>query len=277
MRPNVPQNTEPPTSKPANSEPRQAPEVHPPILQTELRPSRAHPKGGGATTFNRRRAVFVLSQIDEILAWQHEVERELETRGIELGRYLCEVRDQQYYRLDNIRSFDEFLEKRFPQSRRKAYYVMAVYEQLPREAHRDVKRIGWTKARELVRIARREGRKLNRALWVHKATVLPREEFKREVERHLTGRDPEPREMIYFQVYKRQLPVIEQALEAASAVLGGRKSRGTSLEFISADFVANVDKQCLDPGTLSDLIRRFFVLLPAAERRELMNVLAKCV
>jgi len=270
MRPDVPQNTEPAKSSQAtNSEPRQAPRgpsANPPSQATAV--PRARPKdrsSGGAMKLNRRRAVFVLSQIDEILAWQQEVERELETRGIELGRYLCEVRDQQYYRLDNIRSFDEFLEKRFPQSRRKAYYVMAVYEQLPREAHRDVKRIGWTKARELVRIARREGRKLNRALWVHKATVLPREEFKREVERHLTGRDPEPREMIYFQVYKRQLPVIEQALEAASAVLGGRKSRGTSLEFISADFVANVDKQCLDPGTLSDLIRRFFVLLPAAK------------
>ena len=104
---------------------------------------------------------------------------------------------------------------------------------------------------------------------------MPREEFKREVERHLTGRDPEPRETIYFQVDKRQLPVIEQALEAASTVLGGRKSRGTSLEFICADFVANADKE-LNPGALSDLIRRFFALLPTAERRELLNVLAKC-
>src|SRR5579863_5726081 len=154
---------------------------------------------------------------------------------------------------------------KFPQSRRTAYYLMGVYEKLTREVHRDVARIGWTKARELVRIARKEGQKLDSALWVHKAATMPGGQFKREVERQLTGRDPEPREMIYFQVYKRQVPVIEQALEAASAVLGGRKSRGTSLEFISADFVANVDKQCLDPGTLSDLIRRFFVLLPAAK------------
>jgi hypothetical protein len=277
VRPNVPQNTEPPTSKPANSEPRQAPRgpsANPPNRVTAV--PRPHPKGGGATTFNRRRAVFVLSQIDEILAWQHEVERELETRGIELGRYLCEVREHQYYRVDKMRSFGEFLKKKFPQSRRMAYYLMAVYEKLPREIHRDVKRIGWTKARELVRIARREGRKLNRAPWVHKAASMTREQFKREVERHLTGRDPEPREMIYFSVYKRQLPVIEQALEAASAVLGGRKSRGTLLEFICADFVANAGKE-LSPGALSDLIRRFFVLLPTAERRELLNVLAKCV
>ena len=30
------------------------------------------------------------------------------------------------------------------------------------------------------------------APWVHKATELPREQFKREVERHLTGKETEP-------------------------------------------------------------------------------------
>jgi hypothetical protein len=39
---------------------------------------------------------------------------------VELGRYLCEVRAGQYWRLENLKSFDEFLERRFPESRRKA-------------------------------------------------------------------------------------------------------------------------------------------------------------
>ena len=42
--------------------------------------------------FNRRRAVFVLGKIDEILAWEQQKERERDTRFVELGRYLCEVR-----------------------------------------------------------------------------------------------------------------------------------------------------------------------------------------
>jgi hypothetical protein len=33
---------------------------------------------------------------------------------------------------ENLRSFDEFLEKRFPESWRKAYYLMAIHEHLPR-------------------------------------------------------------------------------------------------------------------------------------------------
>jgi len=35
---------------------------------------------------------------------------------------------------------------------------------------------------------------------------MPREEFKREVERHVTGQETEPHELLYFKVYKSQLP-----------------------------------------------------------------------
>jgi hypothetical protein len=61
---------------------------------------------------------------------------------------------------------------------------------------------------------------------VHKAIELPREEFKREVEKHLTGQETEPWGIIYFKVYKSQLPVIERALETAGLILGSDKSRG---------------------------------------------------
>ena len=48
---------------------------------------------------NRRWALFVLSKIDEILAWEQRKETERDTRFVELGRYLCEVRAGQYWRL----------------------------------------------------------------------------------------------------------------------------------------------------------------------------------
>ena len=78
---------------------------------------------------NRRRALFVLTKIDEILAWERQKEAERDTRFVELGRYLCEVRAGQYWRVENVKSFDEFLERRFPESRRKAYYLMSIHEQ----------------------------------------------------------------------------------------------------------------------------------------------------
>jgi len=64
---------------------------------------------------NRRRALVVLSTIDEILSWEKSSDRERDTQFVELGRYLCEVRAGQYWRLDNLRSFDEYLEKKFPE------------------------------------------------------------------------------------------------------------------------------------------------------------------
>src|SRR5438105_11622407 len=56
---------------------------------------------------NRRRAQFVLTKINEILAWEQRKEVEKDTRFVELGRYLCEVRAGQYWRLENLKSFDE--------------------------------------------------------------------------------------------------------------------------------------------------------------------------
>jgi hypothetical protein len=58
------------------------------------------------------------------------------------------------------------------------------------------------------------------------------------VERYLTGKETEAWEIIYFKLYKSQLPVVERALEIAALMLGSDKSRGYSLEMICADFLA---------------------------------------
>jgi hypothetical protein len=64
------------------------------------------------------------------------------------------------------------------------------------------------------------------------------EEFKREVERHLTSNETEQWEMLYFKVCKSQLAVIEQVLEIAPLMLGGQKARSYCLKMICADFPA---------------------------------------
>src|SRR6516162_1025507 len=151
--------------------------------------------------FNRRRALFVLGKIDEILAWDKTKEAERDVRYVDLGRYLCEVRIGQYWRLENLKSFDEFLERRFPESRRKAYYIMSIHEHLPRQVRPELKQIGWAKAAELVKVARSDGHEFESAIWLHKARSLPQVEFKHEVEKHLTGKDTEPYDLITFKLY----------------------------------------------------------------------------
>jgi hypothetical protein len=132
---------------------------------------------------NRRRALFVLTKIDEILDWERRKEAERDTRWVELGQYLCEVRAGQYWRLENLKCFDEFLERRFPESRRKAYYLMSIREHLPPQARRELKGVGWTKGVELAKLAGRDRQHFDCATWLHKARQMPKEDFKQEVER----------------------------------------------------------------------------------------------
>jgi hypothetical protein len=222
---------------------------------------------------NRKRALFVLTKIDEILAWEKQKEAERDTRFVELGRYLCEVRAGQFWRLENLNSFDAFLARRFPESRRKAYYLMSIHEHLPPQARRELKEVGWTKGLELAKLARRDGQHFDCATWLHKARAMPKEDFRREVEKELTGKEEERSELIYFKVYKSQIPVIEQAIETAARMLGTDKSRGYCLEMICADFLAGAHLDNGDPEILLNSISRYYKFLPGEQQQAFLESL----
>jgi hypothetical protein len=126
---------------------------------------------------------------------------------------------------------------------------------------------------ELAKLARRDRQGFDCATWLHKARSLPKEQFKREVEKELTGRETEPWEIIYFKLYKSQIPVIEQAIETAALMLGNDKSRGYCLEMICADFLAGANLDNGDPATLLYSMTRFFKFLPGEQRQ----VFVRCV
>jgi hypothetical protein len=220
---------------------------------------------------NRRRALFVLTKIDEILSWERRREAERDARFVELGRYLCEVRARQYWRLETLKSFDEFLERRFPESRRKAYYLMSIHEHLPPQARRELKEVGWTKGLELAKLARRDGQDFDCATWLHRAREMPKERFKQEVAKELAGGETEPWEIVYFKLYRSQIPVVEQAIETAALMLGTDKSRGYCLEMICADFLAGANLENENPEILLKSALRFFKFLPGEERRAFLN------
>ena len=196
---------------------------------------------------NSKRARFVLDKIDQILGWERDSDNERDTKFVELGRYLCEVRAGQYWRLEKLKSFDDFLECRFPGSRRRAYYFMSIHEHMPKQVKSELKAIGWKKAAELVKVIRRDPEHFESAPWVHKAKSMPKEKFTDEVEKFLTG-SAEASDLLYFKVYKSQLPVIEEALEIAARMLGSDKSRGYCLEMICADFLAGANVEVADSG-----------------------------
>src|SRR5438128_10782810 len=133
-----------------------------------------------------------------------------------------------------MKSFDEFLARRFPDSRRKAYYLMSSHEYLPPQIRRELKQVGWTKAAELTKVARSDGQDFDCATWLHKARELPKEHFKHEVEKHLTGKDTE-----------------------------------YCLEMICADFLAGANLDSGHPDVLLWSVSRLFKLLPGQQQQQL--------
>ena len=218
-----------------------------------------------APKLNRKRAQELIARVDAILAWEQRVERDRETRFVELGQALCEIRARQYWRLEELGSFDEFLEKRFPGSRRKAYYWMSLFERMPKQTHPQLREIGWSKSIELTRLVRKQGERFQSATWLHKAREMPKEKFKQAVEKELTGRD-ESYDLVTFKLYKSQLSVVEQALDTAAMLLGSDKPRSYCLEMICADFLAGVHQQEGNWELVSMALLHTFKLLPREQQ-----------
>jgi hypothetical protein len=74
-----------------------------------------------------------------------------------------------------------------------------------------------------------------------------------------------------LQVYKTQVPVVEQAIETAALMLGTDKSRGYCLEMICADFLAGANLENDDPTVLLQSISRFFKFLPVDQRQTFLH------
>jgi hypothetical protein len=190
-------------------------------------------------TYDPDRAHEVIDKVDSILLWERNVDTQRDSRFIELGEHLCEIRAGQYWRAEQLRSFDDFLAKRFPDSRRKAYYLMSIHEHLqPRINPGKLRQMGWSKAAELVKVVRSDPERFDSATWLHKAEQFGKEDFKAQVESHLNGKETEASELIYFKLYKSQIPVVEEAIETAAMLLGSDRSRGYCLEMICADFLS---------------------------------------
>jgi hypothetical protein len=82
-------------------------------------------------------------------------------------------------------------------------------------------------------------------------------------------------ELIYFKVYKSQIPVIEQAIETAALMLGTDKSRGYCLEMICADFLAGASLENEDPSLLLQSMSRFFKFLPGEQQEAFLQELTE--
>ena len=210
---------------------------------------------------DKARAQQVLARIDDILRWEQRTDQQKDQKFAELGKHLCEVRNKGYWRL-GYKSFEAYLEEKFPDSRRKAYYLMSIHDQLKQIPQPEIEELGWSKALELAKVAKSEGRRFDSATWLHKAKGCTKHELKEEVHKYFTGEDYEPYEMVYFKLFESQLPIVERALYVAARMVGTERSRGYCLELVCADFLAGRTEESTPEETLL-LISRMVKLLPA--------------
>jgi len=76
---------------------------------------------------------------------------------------------------------------------------------------------------------------------------------------------------MYFKIYKRQMPVIEQALDTAALMPGSDRSRGYCLEMICADFLDGAHIENGNPKILLFSMLRLFRFLSATQKQEFLQ------
>jgi hypothetical protein len=114
------------------------------------------------------------------------------------------VRPGQYWRLESLKSFDEFLARRFRIE--KEGVLSDVYPRVSAAAgEKDLTEVGWTNGLELAKVARRDKQHLDCATWLHKGRSMPREDFRRQAGKELIGKEMVSSELICFKVYKSQI------------------------------------------------------------------------
>ena len=84
-------------------------------------------------------------------------------------------------------------------------------------------------------------------------------------------RTPHQTEIIYFKLCKSRIPVIEQALETATRMLGSDKSQGFCLELICADFLAGAHLENGDPAILLQAVSRMFDFLHDEQKQQFLE------
>ena len=139
---------------------------------------------------------------------------------------------------------------------------MSIHDHLRQIPTEEIENLGWSKALELAKVARSEGRRFDSATWLHRAKECNKRELKEEVHRYFTGEDLEPYEMVYFKLFESQLPIIERALYVAARIAGTERSRGYCLELICADFLAGRTEESTPEETLL-VIQRLVTSLPS--------------
>jgi hypothetical protein len=160
----------------------------------------------------------------------------LDTCYYELGGLLREVFHRQYYLELGFDHFEDYLRETLEFSRRKAFYLMSIWEKASELniSPKKLRRIGWTKMKEIVRVATPE----DLTVWLARAEQLTTQELQALITQNEAANEVPKAFTIYF--YNGQREIFERALQLAG-LLTGSESKAYQAEMIAAEFLATYE------------------------------------
>lgn len=165
------------------------------------------------------------------------------------GELLREIRDKKYFITWGFPTFEEYIENELSFRRRKAYYLIKIFEKFIVELGLDKKTLAdleWSKAKELLPIITKENWKdmldATKDMSVSQVQAFVKEMLSDgDEEASSAGSDTDGEEeftKMEFTLAAIQRENVNQALEMARAMTGSKKM-GNLLDLIATDFCAN--------------------------------------
>jgi len=157
--------------------------------------------------------------------------------GLVQGELLYEIQTRKYWEGWGFTSFDEYVEKELDFKRRKAYYLIKIYDKFVRELDLPIdilKEIEWAKAKELVPIVTKD----NWKSLLKKTKKMTVGEITRMV-KEKTGKIKEGEKFLrqVFSLSEGQYANVQNALALAADMTGSSKP-GNLIDLICSDFLA---------------------------------------
>lgn len=190
----------------------------------------------------------------EALRELEEVKRNIESNFLALGRLLCEIKDNLYYKAEGYSNFKDFIEAKFDFGWRQGFHLAHIYQKAKALGLEDkLVGKGVSILKDIFSLDKKED--------IERLLVLdvPYKEIKEQVYamkgyKHHEGK--EGWQTLFFNCTAGQAQVITEALHRC-VLMSNKESRGELLELICADFLSDPNNQAnLDDYPFKHILER---------------------
>ncbi len=196
---------------------------------------------------NEEVANKVLTEIDSLILKLSQSVKETESGFMSLAFLMVEAKRGAYWTLRGYKSEHDYIQAVFPQSRSQYYRLIRIGTNLQRYDHKQLEKMGSSKAEDLVRIHIHHDGEVPKE-WMKKAETLDKDTFRRAVRNYLDEKDEDKKKQdprvedhfITFRIFGDGIDIVNQAFETIAKDAGSDKSLGALLILMCGNYLAGV-------------------------------------